>query len=62
LTVTVTNRCKDNLITPILINDVLYQIGSLEERMIVIGLWKQSMSGCGEITYKIKVDDLQGLP
>ncbi len=40
----------------------MYQIGSNEEKTVTIPIWTQTMQGCGDLQYRVKVDDKLSLP
>jgi hypothetical protein len=62
LALSITNKCKDSILITESIDDVLYQIGSAEEKTVVVPLWKQTMQGCGDQIYQIMVDESNKLP
>jgi hypothetical protein len=62
LTVTITNKCKNDVVVTETIEDVMYQIGSLEEKTVEVPLWKQTMQECGDLRYQVLVDGSSTMP
>lgn len=62
LTVTITNKCKNDVVMTESIEDVMYQIGSVEEKTVEVPLWKQTMQECGDLRYQVLVDGSSTMP